>query len=156
MASYFGWKNNSVRDSCFLVGFCMHTHKFIWMNIFTHNLFSYPDPWPFCLSFGGKIPFLKNIFDGIHQVFGVDMSYFPYFLSNEILPFVVGNLVLYQMRYAKSNMNWNANVMTRVFVSCVIYFWKPKCSAMTYFTICELYLLLIWLKQLEMEIVRAI
>lgn len=121
-------------------------------NVSTY-IFSTPHPRPFCFSWGKKFHHSFDIFNGSCQVFGANMFYF---LSNEIFPFVVGHLVLPQMRYANQTWIGMPNIMSCGFVSFVIYFWKSKHSAVTYFTICELYLLLIWLKPLKMEIVRAI
>lgn len=153
IASYFGRRNDSVNNSCIPVEFYTYIFRNFSRTKISMHIFSTLHPWPFCLSFGKKFHSSFHIFNGICQVLGVDMFYF---LSNEMLPFVVGRLVLPQMRYAKPNMSWNA----KHYVSCVCQlcdlFLKTKRSAMTYFPICELYLLLIWLKQLEMEIVRAI
>lgn len=121
--------------------------------MFLHTYFLPHIPDLFAFLWGKKSHHAFDIFNRNCQVFGPNMFYF---LSNEILPFVVGRLVLPQMRYANQTWIGMPNIMSSVFVSFVIYFWKSKHSAVTYFTICELYPLLIWLKQLEMEIVRAI
>lgn len=141
MSQAFWWNSTHIFPKLYK-NKCFYTHIF------------YPTSLTFLLFFGGKKSHHAfDIFNRNCQVFGPNMFYF---LSNEILPFVVGRLVLPQMRYANQTWIGMPNIMSSVFVSFVIYFWKSKHSAVTYFTICELYLLLIWLKQLEMEIVRAI
>ena len=109
MTSYFGRKNDSVKDSCVLVE--CHTQFFLSLQelIFLHTYFlpHIPDLSAFIRV--KKIHPSFDVFNGIYQGFGADMFYF---LSNEILPFVVGHLVLPPMRYAKPNTNWNPNTMS--------------------------------------------